>query len=239
MIIPIRCFTCGKVLANKWNHYQTMLESEYSESAALEALGITRYCCRRMLISHVDFIQKILTFAPQVSTGISIEYSGPSIFRNIYNESSTSLSSFNSPRYEPESSRSSDENLSNRTYRITPGNLLDNGSPRYVSDESSPRYSQNDDTSPRYVSGESSPRYFQNDDSYLNSGQINPVYGLNSDDHSLSSLRQEPRQEIPDSPTYQSASVGEYEQENDYLSQNLPKQDQAYGDESPRYSPDY
>ncbi|PKC56782.1 hypothetical protein RhiirA1_353544 [Rhizophagus irregularis] len=63
MIIPIRCFTCGKVLANKWNHYQTMLESEYSESAALEALGITRYCCRRMLISHVDFIQKILTFA--------------------------------------------------------------------------------------------------------------------------------------------------------------------------------
>lgn len=54
-----------------------------------------------------------------------------------------------------------------------------------------------------------------------------------------SSLRQEPRQVIPDSPTYQSASIGEYEQENDYLSQNLPKQDQAYGDESPRYSPDY
>ncbi|PKK59361.1 hypothetical protein RhiirC2_871285 [Rhizophagus irregularis] len=182
---------------------------------------------------------QFMKYGPQVSTGISIEYSEPSIFRNIYNESSTSLSSFNSPRYEPESSRSSDENLSNRTYRITPGNLLDNGSPRYVSDESSPRYSQNDDTSPRYVSGESSPRYFQNDDSYLNSGQINPVYGLNSDDHSLSSLRQEPRQEIPDSPTYQSASVGEYEQENDYLSQNLPKQDQAYGDESPRYSPDY
>lgn len=31
MIIPVRCFTCGKVLANKWNDYQTMLENEYSE----------------------------------------------------------------------------------------------------------------------------------------------------------------------------------------------------------------
>ncbi|RIA81173.1 RNA polymerase II subunit [Glomus cerebriforme] len=63
MIIPICCFTCEKVLANKWNHYQTMLENEYSESAALEALGITRYCHHRMLISHVDFIHKILSIA--------------------------------------------------------------------------------------------------------------------------------------------------------------------------------
>lgn len=59
-----------------------------------------------------------------------------------------------------------------------------------------------------------------------------------------SSSRYEPspsslRQVIPGSPTYQSASAGEYEQKDDYFSQISSKQDQAHGDESPRYSPDY
>ncbi|GBB85702.1 hypothetical protein RclHR1_12190006 [Rhizophagus clarus] len=216
MIIPIRCFTCGKVLANKWNHYQTMLESEYSESAALEALGITRYCCRRMLISHVDFIHKILTFAPQVSTGINTQFSGPFVFRNIYNESTTSPSPFNSPRYEPERSRPPNVNLSE--YQSI---LPDNDPSRYVPNESSPRYPQNDDFS-----------------------QFNPAYELTTDDHSPSTLS---RQVIPDSSTYQFASIGEIdtsfshqrEQKDGYFSQYLSKQNQSRGDDSPRYSPDY
>ncbi|CAG8522515.1 11652_t:CDS:2 [Racocetra persica] len=31
MIIPVRCFSCGKVIGNKWETYQTMLESDYNE----------------------------------------------------------------------------------------------------------------------------------------------------------------------------------------------------------------
>jgi DNA-directed RNA polymerase subunit N (RpoN/RPB10) len=31
MIIPIRCFTCGKVIGNKWDQYLKLLEAEYSE----------------------------------------------------------------------------------------------------------------------------------------------------------------------------------------------------------------
>lgn len=84
MIIPIRCFTCGKVIGNKWESYLGLLQAEYTEgydqyiysemryilkilrffSDALDALGLKRYCCRRMLLGHVDLIEKLLNYAP-------------------------------------------------------------------------------------------------------------------------------------------------------------------------------
>lgn len=33
-------------------------------SDALDALGLKRYCCRRMLLGHVDLIEKLLNYAP-------------------------------------------------------------------------------------------------------------------------------------------------------------------------------
>ena len=76
MIIPVRCFTCGKILADKWNYYQkeitkgndkdvTMLNvnsktlQTTKEGKALDKLELKRYCCRRMMISHVDLINVI------------------------------------------------------------------------------------------------------------------------------------------------------------------------------------
>ncbi|KAF7259054.1 hypothetical protein EG68_03476 [Paragonimus skrjabini miyazakii] len=64
MIIPIRCFTCGKVVGDKWESYIGLLQAEYSEGDALDALGLRRYCCRRMLLSHVDLIEKLLNYSP-------------------------------------------------------------------------------------------------------------------------------------------------------------------------------
>ncbi|GFR17751.1 DNA-directed RNA polymerases I, II, and III subunit RPABC5 [Trichonephila clavata] len=64
MIIPIRCFTCGKVIGNKWEAYLGLLQTEYTEGDALDALGLKRYCCRRMLLGHVDLIEKLLNYAP-------------------------------------------------------------------------------------------------------------------------------------------------------------------------------
>jgi DNA-directed RNA polymerase I, II, and III subunit RPABC5 len=62
MIIPIRCFTCGKVIGNQWDHYLRLLEAEYTEGQALDALELKRYCCRRMLLTHVDLIGKLLMY---------------------------------------------------------------------------------------------------------------------------------------------------------------------------------
>ncbi|XP_023086476.1 DNA-directed RNA polymerases I, II, and III subunit RPABC5-like [Piliocolobus tephrosceles] len=63
-IIPVRCFTCGKIVGNKWEAYLGLLQAEYTEGDALDALGLKRYCCRRMLLAHVDLIEKLLNYAP-------------------------------------------------------------------------------------------------------------------------------------------------------------------------------
>ena len=61
MIIPVRCFTCGKVIGNKWDKYQELI-TEYEEKDVLDMLGMTRYCCRRMLLTHIELINKLLNY---------------------------------------------------------------------------------------------------------------------------------------------------------------------------------
>ena len=62
MIIPIRCFTCGKVIGNKWHKYLQLLQEEKEMADIFKELGLNRYCCRRMIISHVDLIEKLLKY---------------------------------------------------------------------------------------------------------------------------------------------------------------------------------
>ena len=75
MIIPIKCFTCGNVLANKYRHYlaevrrvkmskgeqidnvtyltKNMMDKT-AEGQVLDDLGLTNVCCRRHMLTHVD-----------------------------------------------------------------------------------------------------------------------------------------------------------------------------------------
>ena len=62
MIIPVRCFTCGKVIGNKWDAYIKCLQQERTECEALDGFGFKRYCCRRMILTHVDLIDKMLNY---------------------------------------------------------------------------------------------------------------------------------------------------------------------------------
>lgn len=64
MIIPVRCFTCGKLIAHYWHSYQEMLFAGYTEEEALDGLQFTRFCCRRMFLTHVDFCDPLLAYNP-------------------------------------------------------------------------------------------------------------------------------------------------------------------------------
>jgi len=60
MIIPVRCFTCNKVIANKWETYNSLLKSGETSNFAFEKLRLRRYCCKRMFLGNVETIDKLL-----------------------------------------------------------------------------------------------------------------------------------------------------------------------------------
>ena len=85
MIIPIRCFTCGCVIADKWEPFIDLIKEKKSKSTentddldiqyikieddgaikksvegeALDELDMHKYCCRRMFLSNVHLISYI------------------------------------------------------------------------------------------------------------------------------------------------------------------------------------
>ena len=75
MIIPVKCFTCGKVLGNKYRYYLKEVQKrkisksmdvekvqyltkdfidKTPEGEVLDELKLTKYCCRRHMLTHVD-----------------------------------------------------------------------------------------------------------------------------------------------------------------------------------------
>ena len=83
MLIPVRCFTCGKTISDKWvpfikgvNEKKDVnftndvkdLDIEYInlenpnksiEGEVMDELGLHRYCCRRMILGNVHLITNI------------------------------------------------------------------------------------------------------------------------------------------------------------------------------------
>lgn len=63
MIIPIRCFTCGKPLAHLWKEFKERVMAGEHPEKVLNDLGVIRYCCRRTLLSHVELIDQVLRYS--------------------------------------------------------------------------------------------------------------------------------------------------------------------------------
>ncbi|MGB5911759.1 MAG: DNA-directed RNA polymerase subunit N, partial [Promethearchaeia archaeon] len=63
IIIPIRCFSCGKLIAHTYKPYLEMIEKGESSDEAFTKLGLERFCCRRMICSHVNLIDDLLKFS--------------------------------------------------------------------------------------------------------------------------------------------------------------------------------
>lgn len=61
-MIPIRCFSCGKPLGHLWENYKEKVSKGEDPAKVLDKLGLKRYCCRRMLISHKDYIDEVIKY---------------------------------------------------------------------------------------------------------------------------------------------------------------------------------
>lgn len=49
----VRCVTCNKVLGNMQEPYERLIAEGYSAEAAMNRLGISRYCCRRHVLNPI------------------------------------------------------------------------------------------------------------------------------------------------------------------------------------------
>ena len=80
MIIPIKCVTCGNVLADKYRYYleqirqrkkernitdrviyytKDMKNKDTIEAEILDELKLTNVCCRRVMLGNVDLLDKL------------------------------------------------------------------------------------------------------------------------------------------------------------------------------------
>ena len=61
-IVPVRCLSCGKPVGGLWEKYKERIEAGENPSAVLDNLGIERYCCRALFLTHKDVLKKIGRF---------------------------------------------------------------------------------------------------------------------------------------------------------------------------------
>ncbi len=54
MIIPIRCFACGKPVAHLWELFKGKVAKGEDRKKVLDELGLDRYCCRALFLGHID-----------------------------------------------------------------------------------------------------------------------------------------------------------------------------------------
>ena len=54
MIIPIRCFACGKPVGHLWEQYKERIAKGENSKKILDEMGLDRYCCRALFLGHVD-----------------------------------------------------------------------------------------------------------------------------------------------------------------------------------------
>ena len=59
MQIPVRCFSCGKVIGDKWNEFEERTEDGENKKEVLDDLGLEKYCCRTIFLTNVDTIEEV------------------------------------------------------------------------------------------------------------------------------------------------------------------------------------
>ncbi len=57
MIIPVRCFSCGKPVGHLWEEFKTRVAEGENQKKVLDELGLERMCCRSVFLGQADTIE--------------------------------------------------------------------------------------------------------------------------------------------------------------------------------------
>lgn len=59
MQIPVRCMSCGRVISDKWEEFKERTEEGEHPKEVLDDLGLEKYCCRTIFLTHVDTNEEV------------------------------------------------------------------------------------------------------------------------------------------------------------------------------------
>lgn len=62
MIIPVRCFGCGKPIGQLWEEYKRRVGTGEEAGKVLTDLKLERYCCRAAMLGHADMLEEVSKF---------------------------------------------------------------------------------------------------------------------------------------------------------------------------------
>ena len=62
MIIPVRCFSCGKPIGHLWEQFKQRVEQGENPGKVLGELGLERHCCRAVFIGQEDLVELVGKF---------------------------------------------------------------------------------------------------------------------------------------------------------------------------------
>lgn len=62
MIVPVRCFSCGKPLGHLWEEFKKRVQEGESEKKVLDELGLERFCCRSLFLGQDDSLELVSNF---------------------------------------------------------------------------------------------------------------------------------------------------------------------------------
>jgi DNA-directed RNA polymerase subunit N len=58
----MRCWSCGKPISHLFEKFEERSKKGESKKDILDDLGVDRYCCRSMMLGHVDLIDTVAQF---------------------------------------------------------------------------------------------------------------------------------------------------------------------------------
>jgi len=63
MIIPVLCFTCGKLISHLWEEYEEEIKKNPNQDIGklLDKIGLERYCCRNIFIVNKNLVENIVS----------------------------------------------------------------------------------------------------------------------------------------------------------------------------------
>ena len=62
MLIPVRCFSCNKIIGGSYEAFLERKANGEDPAEVMNDLGIKRYCCRKIFVSHLDLIDELIPY---------------------------------------------------------------------------------------------------------------------------------------------------------------------------------